>query len=233
MEEREKNIQNNLALAELKQKEAGETALKTLEIRKELESKKAEMIESARLSVEESKKRLLDDARKQADRKLQKWLDEIKEKEARFMENIQFKAESYVCGVASKAVKDLADEDLSLQIIIVFIERLTALDEEKNAELTEILNTTEKSPEVQSSFEIPLKFKKEIQEILKQKYLYGGPVDFVVLPDAPCGIVLSTNEYKLSWSLEDYISGFENELREAFASGEAKIPKEMEGSTNG
>ena len=61
--------------------------------------------------------------------------------------------------------------------------------------------------------------KALISDAVKSRLGYAGGLVFEEDPDAPCGVELKVNGYKMAWTIEEYLEGMEAELSKVWGEG--------------
>ena len=124
------------------------------------------------------------------------------------------KTQDEVFLIARKILRDLADENLEQQIVIVFINRLKNLNEEERNQLLAAFSTSKNPVNVRSTFDLIQSQHEEIEKSIK--ILLGSSVllIFKTNPEMISGIELQASGYKLSWSISEYLSSVEKNISE-------------------
>ncbi len=69
---------------------------------------------------------------------------------------------------------------------------------------------------VNSSFQLSKEKESDIRKILEDVIGDKVEINFKVSPDLICGIETRTEGKKISWNIENYLDGLEEQLKKAF-----------------
>jgi F-type H+-transporting ATPase subunit b len=98
------------------------------------------------------------------------------------------------------------------EIVNTFIKRITALKEDEREQLVATLNSDNNPILIQSAFAL----SKDQQAPIKKAILHlignERPFQFNATSELIGGIELSTNGYKLSWSISEYLKSLEKNI---------------------
>ena len=117
--------------------------------------------------------------------------------------------------ITRKTLADLASTNLEEQIVALFIRRLKNSDEPEKKRFREAFNNPENKILVQSAFELPLYQQTEINETVNELLGKKTPLEYKINPGLVSGMELSTEGYKLGWSIPEYLSSLERDLSTA------------------
>src|SRR5690606_27717892 len=214
--EREAKIAAQLAEAEALKQEALNEARAYQQQLKELQDHREELMVEARQEAEAWRKELINKARKEIEEARASWWKSIATEQQVFTQEIRERIGRQVCTISRRALADLADTELEERVIEVFIRRLRALDEDEHELLAESVRQAENKITLRTAFEIsPAAYQKIVQTI--QSKVEGDIViQSEIVPDLLCGVEISSTDYKLSWTLDDYLDSLESSLLEAF-----------------
>jgi F-type H+-transporting ATPase subunit b len=216
MNEREAKIAAQLAEAEALKQEAIDEAEAYQQQRRELQNHREELLAEARDEAEAWRKELISKARKEIDEARASWRKSIAAEQQVFTQEVRQRIGRQVCTISRRALADLADTELEERVIEVFIRRLRALDEDEHELLAESVRQAGNKITLRTAFEIsPAAYQKIVQTI--QTKVEGSVViQSEVVRDLLCGVEISSPDYKLSWTLDDYLDSLESSLLEAF-----------------
>lgn len=216
MNEREARIAAQLKDAEALKQEAIEEAESYRRERKELDSQRDALFSEAREEVESWRKDTIARVREEIDEARTSWHKSVMAEKQAFMRELRERIGSQVCAISRRALADLADTELEEQIIRVFMRQLRALDEAQRTTLRESARRSGGVVVLRSAFDITPETRQYILESIRR----GGGVEiemrFEVMPDLLCGIEISSQDYKLAWTLDDYLVSLEASLFETF-----------------
>lgn len=121
-------------------------------------------------------------------------------------------AQQQVFAIAKKALSDMASTKLEEQLIDTFIERIKALKDEEKKQFVESFKSNTNSVLVKTAFDLSSKQQGEITEAVKEVIDSQTFLEFKTAPEIISGIVLSTNGYKLAWTLSEYLNSLERNV---------------------
>lgn len=216
MDEREKQITDRMQDA----KTAKETAQKELDeqqrIREELQEKWNEMLAQAKKDAQKKREELVKDARSKIDEEQKNWREAISKQRTAFLRDLRHLSCEQVCQMSRKVLADLADEKLENQLIENFLIQLGKLSKEEKDDFIRFINKDERKVWVDSSFQLTGKKESEIRKILEEIIGDKVEINFKVSPKLICGIETRTEGKKISWNIENYLDGLEEQLKKAF-----------------
>ena len=216
MDEREKQITDQMQDA----KTAKETAQKELDeqqkIREELQEKWNEMLAQAKKDAQKKREELVKDARSKIDEEQKNWREAISKQRTAFLRDLRHLSCEQVCQMSRKVLADLADEKLENQLIENFLIQLGKLSKEEKDDFIRFIDKDERKIWVDSSFQLTGKKESEIRKILEEIIGDKVEINFKVSPKLICGIETRTEGKKISWNIENYLDGLEEQLKKAF-----------------
>lgn len=216
MDEREKQITDRMQDAET----AKEAAQKELEeqrrIREELQEKWNEMLAQAKKDAQKKREELVKDARSKIDEEQKNWREAISKQRTAFLRDLRHLSCEQVCQMSRKVLADLAGEKLENQLIENFLIQLGKLTKEEKDDFIRFINKDERKIWVDSSFQLTGKKESEIRKILEKIVGDKVEINFKVSPKLICGIETRTEGKKISWNIENYLDGLEEQLKKAF-----------------
>jgi len=216
MDEREKQITDQMQDA----KTAKETAQKELDeqqrIREELQAKWNEMLAQAKKDARKKREELVKDARSKIDEEQKNWREAILKQRTAFLRDLRHLSCEQVCQMSRKVLSDLADEKLENQLIENFLIQLGKLTKEEKNDFIRFINKDERKIWVDSSFQLTGEKESEIRKILEKIIGDKVEINFKVSPKLICGIETRTEGKKISWNIENYLDGLEEQLKKAF-----------------
>lgn len=216
MNEREKQITDRMQDA----KTAKEAAQKELDeqqrIREELQEKWNEMLAQAKKDAQKKREELVKDARSKIDEEQKNWREAISKQRTAFLRDLRHLSCEQVCQMSRKVLADLAGEKLENQLIENFLIQLGKLSKEEKDDFVRFINKDERKIWVDSSFQLTGKKESEIRKILEEIIGDKVEINFKVSPKLICGIETRTEGKKISWNIENYLDGLEEQLKKAF-----------------
>jgi len=217
MDEREKQITDQMQDAET----AKEAAQKELEeqrrIREELQEKWNEMLSQAKKDAQKKREELVRDARSKIDEEQKNWREAISKQRTAFLRDLRYLSCEQVCQMSRKVLSDLAGEKLENQLIENFLIQLGKLSKEEKDDFIRFINKDERKIWVDSSFQLTREKESEIRKTLEEIIGDKVEINFKVSPKLICGIETRTEGKKISWNIENYLDGLEEQLKKAFS----------------
>ncbi|MBA3062962.1 MAG: hypothetical protein FP833_08460, partial [Atribacteria sp.] len=214
--EREKQITDQMQDA----KTAKETAQKELDeqqrIREELQEKWNEMLAQAKKDAQKKREELVRDAREKIDEEQKNWREAILKQRTAFLRDLRHLSCEQVCQISRKVLSDLAGEKLENQLIENFLIQLGKLTKEEKDDFIRFINKDERKILVNSSFQLTREKESEIRKTLEEIIGDKVEINFKVSPKLICGIETRTEGKKISWNIENYLDGLEEQLKKAF-----------------
>jgi len=211
---REKKIAARLEDAENIKEEAKKEQDEFGKKNKQFDGQKKELMDKAIADTKVQKDKLLEDARKEVDAlhtKQQKAIDDMQEN---LKKDLSQKTQQEVFNISRKVLTDLASVDLEEQTAKFFINRLEKLKDEDEKQFIDSFTSMSKPVIIQSAFELPKKQQTEIIKAIDKKLGKENEFEFKIAPEIISGIELSTNGYKLSWSISEYLNSLQNIISE-------------------
>ncbi len=212
IDERENKIIAQLNDAEAKKaeakKERDEFTEKNETFNKQKEVLMLKVIEENNTEAEKLKEQVRTEANS-LKAKLEKSLQE--EQESNHLE-ITKKIQQEVMSIAKKTLTDLSSVSLENQIVNTFIIRIKKLRGDGKKQLTATLNSGNDQILIQSAFDLSVEQQADIKKAIINLTGNERPFQFKTTPELIAGIELSTNGYKLSWSISEYIKSLEKNI---------------------
>ena len=118
--------------------------------------------------------------------------------------------------MSRKVLADLADEKLENQLIENFLIQLGKMSKEEKDDFIRFIDKDERKIWVDSSFKLSGKKESGIRKILEEIIGDKVEINFKVSPKLICGIETRTEGKKISWNIENYLDGLEEQLKKAF-----------------
>jgi len=216
MDEREKQITDQMQDV----KTAKEAAQKELDeqqrIREELQEKWNEMLAQAKKDAQKKREELVKDARSKIDEEQKNWREAILKQRTAFLRDLRHLSCEQVCQMSRKVLSDLAGEKLENQLIENFLIQLGKLSKEEKDDFIRFIDKDERKIWVDSSFGLAREKESEIRKILEKIIGDKVEINFKVSPKLICGIETRTEGKKISWNIENYLDGLEEQLKKAF-----------------
>jgi F-type H+-transporting ATPase subunit b len=209
MDERQAQIEADLAAAERKRQEAGQEIETYRQKNREIEAQREKLLRQAAGEADEERKRLVHAAREEADESRSRWRKGIEQEKAAFLRELRQRAGQETYAALRRALADLADVELEERITAVFIGRLEQLSPEDRAVFDG------RSATVETAFDLPDAARERLRAALND---LTADLQFKRNPDLLCGLELKASGHKIAWSLQSYLDELEEALTETLAS---------------
>lgn len=211
VDERESKIASQLEEAARIESEALQE--KQLFIRKneEFDRTHAAQLEEAKKQVEAQKIRLYEEAREETNALRIKLEESLRQQEEDLKETLKRKTKEEVFAIASKALSDLAEEELEEQIITVFIKKMTKLPDVDKIKFIKALQETDGIIRVRTAFDLSGNLKKKLERVLQKMAPVHIQFHYERDSDVVSGIVVETSNFQLAWNIESYLESLKME----------------------
>jgi F-type H+-transporting ATPase subunit b len=206
---REKGIATQLAQAEAKVAEAQKERDDFRQKNQVFDQQRAALLTKATDEAKVERQRLIDEAKKDADALRAKRQAALESEQRNLDQEIVRWTQKQVFAITRKALTDLAGTSLEERMGDVLVGRVRALNDEAKEQLTTAFKSSDHQVSVHSTFELPPAQKSAIESAVKETFASDAQVQFETAPDLICGIDLSTNGHKVSWSIADYLATLE------------------------
>jgi F-type H+-transporting ATPase subunit b len=215
---REKNIADQLTLAEIKvadaQKQREEFQRKTLEIDQQRDA----LLSTARDDAKAERQHLLDEARKEAEGLREKRRESLRNEQQNLNGAIVRWTQREVFSITRKTLKDLANSNLEQQMVDVFATKLRNLDDKSRAMLAAALQSPSHNLHIRSAFDLTPDQRTSIDTALKSITPANTSIQITIVPDLVTGIELSSGGQRVAWSVADYLATLEQHAADLLSS---------------
>ena len=211
MDERQAKIAKDISDAEEGKMKALEEERKSALLREKIERSSSELLAKARSDADAARKKYAAVSKAEVDAAKALWYRELYAQKNDFLGSLKDRSGEFMLLAAGKALKDLADEELSQRIAEVFLKKLSKAGKEQEALLREKISASGEPLRVRSSFEIAPGVRADAERIVREKYGYSGKLDFEVNPSV-CGVEIIIGGYSVAWCVRDYLKELESEL---------------------
>jgi F-type H+-transporting ATPase subunit b len=214
IDERENKIAGQIKDADAKDALAKKEQSKFEKKNETFDKEKKELMDKAIAETNEERQKLLEIARNEASdlrTKLEKSLKEMQENLSR---NIALKTQEEVFAIARKTLADLASHSLEEQSTNIFIKRLNESTNKEKKQFVETFKTGSDPILVQSAFDLPEKQQADIKNAVNKILGAETRFKFKTTPELVSGIELTSNGYKLAWSISEYLDSLQKSISE-------------------
>jgi len=216
MDDRENQITGHMKEAKMAKEEAQKELDEQQRIRKELEQKWNEMLAKAKKDARQKREAMVKDAREKIEEDQKNWRAAMLKQRTAFLRDLRHLSCEEVCRISRKVLADLAGEKLENQLIESFLIQLEKLDKKEKDDFVRFIHQDKGKLWVNSSFKLTRGKESEIRKSLEEMIGDKVKIDFQVLPELICGIETRSEGKKISWNIENYLDGLEEQLKKAF-----------------
>ena len=221
IDEREKKIASQLNDAKAKETKAKKEQDEFAKKNEAFDKEKKELMDKAIAETNEERQKLLEAARNEATALRSKLDKSLKEMQENLNRDIAQKTQQEVFAIARKALTDLASLGLEEQSVNIFIKRLNDLKKEEKQQFIEAFKSGSNLPAgrqgpilLQSAFDLPEKQQVEIKSAVNEVLGAKTQFQFKTAPEVISGIELTSNGYKLAWSISEYLNSLQKNILE-------------------
>ena len=215
MDEREQRVADRLAEAEEKRAQADEEAQLYYARRTELEEKQEDILEEADRQAEGRRKELIEGARRETEALQARWRDAVEREKAAFLADLRQRAGEQICAVTTRALRDLASQELQDQMVEAFIGRLREMPVGDREALSVAVRQSAGVLTVTTAFDADPETRSRVEEAVRSVVSSRATVSFKRDPDIICGIELKSEGLKLSWNIAEYMDSLRDSLSQA------------------
>jgi F-type H+-transporting ATPase subunit b len=135
-----------------------------------------------------------------------------KEKQENDNNEMSEKIQQQVFAITRKALADIASISLEEQSANTFNKHLKELKDDEKKQFIDAFKSNSNAILVRSAFDLPAKQQDEINDAVNVLLSADTQLQFKTTPGIISGIELSTNGYKFSWSISEYLSSLEQNI---------------------
>lgn len=214
MARREARIEERLADAAARRREAEEEAEHLRNKREELEAARQEMLDEARAEAGELKQRLERDIRDEVAQKRETWRDMLEEERADFVRDMQRKAGHKVLDIAGRLVAEFTSGALDDQIAQGFVAKLKDLDAETCTKMAAAAESAEAPALVETAVALDAGARRRITRAIHERFGTAIEVDYQEDEQVLLGMRLTIGEQTVEWSVARHLKRLNRELDE-------------------
>ena len=232
IDERENKIASELKDAKAKETEAKKEQAEFLEKNEKFDQQKKKLMDNVIAETNEEREKLLEETRNEAAvlrSKLEKSLDAMQEN---LEHDIAQKTQEEVFAITRKTLKDLASMSLEEQSVNIFVNRLKELKNEEKKKLTDAFKSGSDFILVQTAFDLPSKQQTEIKSTVNEILGTKTQFQFKTVPKLISGIELTSNGYKLAWSISEYLGSIQKSISETMKAELKEEPEKIPDTDN-
>jgi len=211
---REQRIGRELADADAKKAEAQRERDEFQHKNEEFDQQRAALLTKATEDAKAEGLRLLDEARKAADAASARRQESLRRDALNLNQAISRLTQQEVFAIARQALSELATTSLEERLGEVFTRRLRTMDDKTKADLGEALKKASEPALLRSAFELPAEQRATIQNALNETFSADVHIRFETAPDLVGGVELTTNGWKVAWSIGDYLASLQRNVEQ-------------------
>jgi len=221
IDEREKKIASQLKDAADKETKAKKEQDEFAKKNEAFDQKKKGLMEKAVAETNVERDKLLEIARNDAAALQSKLEKALKATQEKLNHDIVQKTQQEVFAIARKTITDLSSVSLEEQSTKIFIKHIKELKKDEKKQFSEAfklgsnLVAAKQSPIlIQSAFDLPEKQQIEIKKAVNELLGTETQFQFKTAPEIISGIELTSNGYKLAWSISEYLISLQKSISE-------------------
>jgi F-type H+-transporting ATPase subunit b len=220
MDEREQKIvqreEEAAAKARLAEAEAGAYRDKTAS----LANRDEQLLGEAREAAAAERRSLVDEARREVAETRQGWQEALSREKESFARELRREVAGQTCRIARRCLQDLADARLEEMAWDIFFKKVGALPAEDLANLKEALAAAGAPIQVNSAFEIDETNLALLKSRLAELLSVDVSLEYGQDPSLVCGLELEAGGHRVSWSVDNYLDGVEQQILQSLETAE-------------
>jgi len=218
VDRRDERVRRRLEEAEEKHEAAEQELAEYRTQLRELERERDEKMRQASAEAEEEKHRLREQARQEVDSLKQGWLRTLADDQDALRKVLRERSARQFFVLAQRALRDLADQDLSDQMCAAFKRQLEQLSSADRERLSSACNSAGNTVCVRTRFEPSSSVKRELTRALHQAIGEQVEVIYESSDDAALGVEAHCGSEIVSWNIQRYLEELEEQTLSALAS---------------
>lgn len=212
LDAREKKIAGHLKEAKKLMEDAERERSEYVYKNELFEQQRGELLKQAQQEAEHERVQLIETARTETTTLRAGWQQALQIEQSRLHHEIMRHTRREVFAITRKTLADLASESLENRISEVFIQRLKTLGNPEKNLLSLAIKASSKPVTVRSVFELSAERQRDIKQAVRETLANDAVIEFITDNEHICGIELTTNGHKLSWTISDYLSSLEQSI---------------------
>ncbi len=226
IDEREEKIASQIKDAAAKETIAKKEQAEFSKKNETFDKAKKGLMDKVVAETNEERQKLLEAARNEAAELRSKLDNALKEMQESLNRDISKKTQQEVFAIARKTLTDLASVSLEEQTTSIFIKRINELKNEEKKQFMATFKSGSNPVLVQSAFDLPEKQKAEIKSAVNNILGSETNFQFKTTPEVISGIELTSNGYKLAWSISEYLNSLQKSISTTVKEEPKAEPKE-------
>lgn len=146
----------------------------------------------------------------------ERWTRTLEQEKEAFLQQLRMQVARGSVAVMRRALKELADDDLEDRLITRFVERVAAMKAEDRERLVAAVREEGQPVFVRTARPSSAAQRAVLTEALAKIFGHEFSPRFETNPDLVAGVELRAGGLKVGWTLDDYLDGIEETMREAF-----------------
>lgn len=182
----------------------------------DFEAKREDLLSEVHAEVDALRHEQVREARAEVKQLRERWNRTLEQEKETFLRGLRTQVGRGSVAVMRRALKELADDDLEDRLIKRFLGRLRAMDPEDRERLAAAVREGGETFHVRTAFPPHDAHRVVITEALAEIFDVESSPRFETDPELVAGVELRAGGLKAAWSLDDYLHGLEEALREVF-----------------
>jgi F-type H+-transporting ATPase subunit b len=217
MDAREQTMADRLAESERRHASAEAAERAFQQKNREIAEKSAGMLAMAKQDAESRRAELIEHARLEVLNLKTGWQDAVKREQEAFVRHLRQMAGSQIYAISRRALTDLCCADLEDRTVDVFLARLQEITPGDRQKFAEAVETTGAVVTVRSAFPLSPAVQDKLTAAVRARIDPRATVGYETVPELIMGLELKTRGHKISWSMENYLKILETRARSALA----------------
>ena len=214
MDQRREKIASHFASAAQKEQDATAQAESLRLDKNEFEQRRQSMFAEARQQADEQRQELTRQVREEVQAQADRWRQDLARSKAAFLQEMRHTTGRQICAIAGKALADLASANLEEAMVAKLLDRLSELSVDARAELDEARADDGQGLVVATAWELSQAERDKATKAINESLVADARISFETAPEMTCGIELRAGGRNVSWTVETYIDGIQQQLAE-------------------
>ncbi|HWB25688.1 MAG TPA: F0F1 ATP synthase subunit delta [Chitinophagaceae bacterium] len=209
---RDKKIAAQIQEAERKMNEASKERTEFVQKNEAFEKQRNDKLAEIANDAETSRQKLLNDARSEAIALRVKLQESLQSEQQNINAELRQQMQEEAFAIAAKTLHDLASVRLEAEVVNIFIAKLNNLSAGEKEQFWTSLQSAGTIAVVKTAFELPAMLRNNIEQAINKISNTTVHLQFETAPGIISGIEISTGDYKLSWSISDYLDSMQKNI---------------------
>lgn len=177
----------------------------------DLEQRKEESLAQARAEARKTRQALEQAARQEVEALGQEWRKRLEAEQARYLADLRDRAALSIVNLSRKALTDLADETLEVQIARRFEDRIREFAQPLRDALR-AHSGDRPAGRITTRFQLPEQQRNAIRRALSEAAGTDLDIAFEEGADEPPGVVLTIAGLRIAWTIDSYLDALEADV---------------------